>query len=43
MENSNYYLVSQHIINFSLFTFQELEECFKLGIKEAQNHFLDTL
>ena len=43
MENTNYYLGSQHIRNFSLFTFQELEECFKLGIKEAQNHFLDTL
>jgi len=43
MENTNYYLGSPHIKNFSLFTFQELEECFKLGIKEAQNHFLDTL
>lgn len=43
LENTNYYLGSQHIKNFSLFTFQELEECFKLGIKEAQNHFLDTL
>ena len=43
MENTNYYLGSQHIRNFSLFTFKELEDCFKLGIKEAQNHFLDTL
>ena len=43
LENTNYYLGSPHIKNFSLFTFQELEECFKLGIKEAQNHFLDTL
>jgi len=43
LENTNYYLGSPHIRNFSLFTFKELEECFKLGIKEAQNHFLDTL
>ncbi len=43
LENTNYYLGSPHIKNFSLFTFHELEECFKLGIKEAQNHFLDTL
>ncbi len=43
VENTNYYLGSPHIRNFSLFTFQELEECFKLGIKEAQNHFLDIL
>lgn len=43
LENTNYYLGSPLIKNFSLFTFKELEECFKLGIKEAQNHFLDTL
>jgi len=43
LENTNYYLGSPHIKNFSLFTFQELEDCFKLGVKEAQNHFLDTL
>ncbi|MDY0051417.1 MAG: patatin-like phospholipase family protein [Aliarcobacter sp.] len=43
LENTNYYLGSKHIRNFSLFTFKELEECFKLGIKEAQNHFLDIL
>ena len=43
LENTNYYLGNSHIRSFSLFTFKELEECFKLGIKEAQNHFLDTL
>ncbi len=43
MENTNYYLGSPHIRSFSLFTFKELEDCFKLGFKEAQNHFLDTL
>ena len=43
LENTNYYLGSKHIRSFSLFTFNELDECFKLGIKEAQNHFLDIL
>ena len=43
LENTSYYLGSTHIRNFSLFTFKELEECFKLGFKEAQNHFLDIL
>lgn len=41
--NTNQYLGSQHIRGFSLYTFKELEECFKLGFKEAQNHFLDIL
>ena len=43
LENSSYYLGSTHIRSFSLFTFKELDECFKLGFKEAQNHFLDIL
>ncbi|MFY9074449.1 patatin-like phospholipase family protein [Malaciobacter mytili] len=43
LANTNYYLGSTHIRNFSLFTFKELEECFNLGFKEAQNHFLDIL
>ena len=43
LENTNYYLGSKHIRSFSLFTFKELEECFNLGFKEAQNHFLDIL
>lgn len=43
LENTNYYLGSKHIRSFSLFSFKELEECFKLGLKEAQNHFLDIL
>lgn len=42
-ENTSYYLGSPHIRNFSLFTFSQMEECFKLGIKEAQKHFLDIL
>ncbi len=41
--NTTHYLGSHHIRGFSLFTFKELDECFKLGFKEAQNHFLDIL
>lgn len=43
LKNTNYYLGSKHIRNFSLYTFSELDECFKLGFKEAQKHFLDIL
>lgn len=43
VENTNYYLGSKHIRSFSLFSFKELNECFKLGYKEAQNHFLDII
>lgn len=43
LQNCNYYLGSSHIRNFSMFTFKELEDCFNLGFKEAQNHFLDIL
>lgn len=41
--NTNHYLGSHHIRGFSLFTFKELDECFSLGFKEAQNHFLDII
>ena len=43
LSNTNYYLGSPHIRSFSLFTFKEMDECFKLGFKEAQKHFLDIL
>ncbi|RXJ84320.1 patatin-like phospholipase family protein [Arcobacter cloacae] len=43
IENTNYYIGTHHIRNFSLFSFKELDECFKLGFKEAQKHFLDIL
>ena len=43
IENTHFYLGSKHIRNFSLYTFKEIDECFKLGFKEAQNHFLDIL
>ena len=43
IENTNYYIGTHQIRNFSLFSFKELDECFKLGFKEAQKHFLDIL
>lgn len=43
LENTHHYLGTHHINNFSLFTFNEMEECFNLGFKEAQKHFLDIL
>ncbi len=41
--NTQQYLGSNHIRGFSLYTFKELDECFKLGYKEAQKHFLGTI
>jgi len=43
LEKTNHYLGSQFIQEFSLFTFKEIDDCFKLGFKEAQKHFLDIL
>ncbi|QKF83406.1 patatin-like phospholipase family protein [Halarcobacter ebronensis] len=37
--NTNQYLTSLEIWDYSMFTFKELEECFKLGYKEAKRHF----
>lgn len=43
LSNTDRYIGSLTIREFSLFTFKELDECFKLGFKEAQKHFLDIL
>lgn len=43
LESTNHYLGSPLIRDFSLFSFKELDKCFKLGYKEAQNHFLDII
>ena len=43
LENTHYYLGSSHIREFALYSFKEIDECFKLGVKEAKNHFLDIL
>lgn len=43
IEHTHYYLSTLELKKFSLFTFEELEECFNLGAKEARKHFLDIL
>ena len=43
LKNTHYYLGSSHIREFALYSFKEIDECFKLGVKEAKNHFLDIL
>ena len=43
LANTNIYLGTPLINEFSLFTFNELQDCFNLGFKEAQKHFLDIL
>jgi len=43
IKHSDYYITNQKILNFKMFTFKELNECFNLGYKEAQKHFLDIL
>jgi len=43
VKNTNQYLGSEFITDFSLFTFSQLNDCFNLGFKEAQKHFLDIL
>ena len=43
LKNTHYYLASSHIREFALYSFKEIDECFKLGGKEAKNHFLDIL
>ena len=37
------YITSIKLLEFSLFTFDELEDCFNLGFKEAKNFFLDII
>lgn len=43
MENTDTYLGTAQIRDYSLFTFKEIDTCFNLGFKEAQKHFLDIL
>lgn len=37
--NADEYLGSNEIRDYSMFTFKELHDCFKLGYKEARKHF----
>lgn len=43
IQHSDQYITNQKILNFKMFTFKELNECFNFGYKEAQKHFLDIL
>lgn len=43
LEKTDQYVGNGNINDFSLFTFNELKDCFNLGFKEAQKHFLDIL
>ena len=39
IENTNFYLGTQELYKFSLFSFKEINECFNLGVKEAKKYF----
>lgn len=38
-KHSDFYLTSQQLLHFKMYTFNGLQECFKLGVKEAENFF----
>jgi len=42
LENTDQYLTSLKLKDFSMFTFSQLDECFNLGFKEAKKHFLKS-
>jgi len=42
IENTNQYLSTLELRDYSMFSFKELDECFKLGYKEAKKHFLSS-
>ncbi len=39
IEHTNQYITNYEILDFKMFTFKELKNCFNLGYKEAQKHF----
>lgn len=43
IKHTDHYITNQNIRNFKMFTFNELNDCFNYGYKEAQKHFLDIL
>ncbi len=43
IKHSHQYITTQKLRNFKMFTFKELNDCFNLGYKESQKHFLDIL
>lgn len=42
-EQSDFYLTSQALLHFKMFTFHGFDECFKLGQHEAQHFFKEIL
>lgn len=42
LENTSQYLSTLEIRDYSMFTFKELEGCFRLGYNEAKKHFLTS-
>lgn len=43
ISNADYYLTSQDIKKFSLFTFKELDDCFNLGYKTTKKYYANNL
>jgi len=43
LKHTDYYIGSSKIREFALYSFEELQDCFNLGVKEAKNHFLDII
>lgn len=43
INHTDYYITNQKLRNYKMFTFNELNDCFSYGYKEAQKHFLDIL
>lgn len=39
IQHSDIYITHQNILNFKMFTFKELNECFEFGYKEANKYF----
>ncbi len=42
LEHTDYYLGSEYIIDYYLFTFHQMQDCFDLGYKEAKEFFMKT-
>lgn len=43
IKHSDYYLSSLEINKFNMYTFNELNDCFNLGFKEAKKYYLDII
>lgn len=43
IHHSDYYLTSLKLKEFNMYTFNELNDCFNLGFKEAKKYYLDII